>query len=117
MSDFTKAELKFRINAWMERARHDELDALHRRLAPCKHPTTSKKEESHYCQQCKSYVGEGWWCPDSPDHHCYYFTEEGFESRYVVLKDGTEYHFHKGHDAEYETDDCCLFCCQPDERK
>ena len=119
MSDFTKAELKLRITAWMERAAHYELDELHRRLAPCTHPLTVQKGDSHYCRTCKSHVGEGWWCPDSPDNHCYYFTEKwpGNAGRFVDLKNGDRRFFHKDHDHENETDDCCLFCGAPEERK
>jgi hypothetical protein len=120
MSDFSKAELKLRITAWLEKANHHKLDLLHKAITPCLHPSTINKGESHYCTECKSYVGDGWWCPSSPDNHCYYFTDFGSRGTIVVLADGTNFDYRgydEDHDPEYETDDCCLFCGQPDERK
>ena len=118
MSDFTKAELKFRIQAWMERANHFELDKLYSKLINCKHPVTVQKGDSHYCEECKNYVGDGWWCPDSPDHHCYYFSVGNFVTgRYIELRNGEKFYLHKAHNHNHETDDCCLFCGAPDERK
>jgi len=61
----------------------------------------------------------GWYCPDSPDHACHYFTESDDLGYYVVLNDGTVYRFPERTDTDKrcETDDSCLFCGHPEERK
>lgn len=62
----------------------------------------------------------GWKCPDSPDSVCHYYTTtEDSETFYVELIDRTKHQMSKYDlaDAEYETDDECLFCGHPDERK
>jgi hypothetical protein len=72
------------------------------------------------CENCDRYFS--WWCPDSPDHACHYITHEveGYllTARAVELVDGTEHilHDYEG-DPEYENDDGCVFCHEPDERK
>jgi len=68
--------------------------------------------DSVYCNICKKDFG--WWCPDSPDHTCHYFSMDGM----VELLDGTTIERPKGAiDPQYETEDQCLFCGQPEERK
>jgi len=69
------------------------------------------------CKKCKDDLG--WYCKSSPDHRCYYFTEVEDETGrlYVELLDGSRSYMKKDHEQEYETDDCCLFCTLPDERK
>ena len=62
------------------------------------------------------YIG-GWWCDKSPDNSCYYYSDEKDGSRIVELCNGTEVALPKELDPEYETDDCCLFCGEPEERK
>lgn len=77
-------------------------------------------EGSARCEDCDRYFG--WWCPKSPDNMCHYHTYkvEGFllTARAVELVDGTE-HILEDYDGEprFETDDDCLFCHDPDERK
>ncbi len=72
------------------------------------------------CQDCNSHFG--WWCPNSPDHICHYFTHEVeaflIKARAVELVDGAEHiiHDYQG-DPEYETDDVCVFCHEHEERK
>ena len=77
-------------------------------------------EGSAVCEDCGTWFG--WWCPDSPDHTCHYHSYEIeaylLTARAVELIDGDEHIFYdyKG-DPQYETDDECLFCGDPDERK
>lgn len=79
-----------------------------------------KHEGSAKCEDCDRFFG--WWCPNSPDKMCHYQTYEiqGFllNARAVELVDGTE-HIIYNYDVnpEYENDDDCLFCHEPDERK
>jgi hypothetical protein len=56
----------------------------------------------------------GWDCPASPDKKCHYYTTK---EKKVVLNDGRVVDPPKGHDFEYETDDSCIFCGEPEERK
>lgn len=68
-------------------------------------------DSSAYCLICNRRFG--WRCPDSPDTACHYYTEDGK----VELIDGTLIDPPADHDVEYETDDDCIFCGAPDERK
>jgi len=71
----------------------------------------------------------GWWCPDSPDHACHYYTigssrADDYDPRDDTLTNHGRVKLLTGefvtppqHDPEYETDDQCLWCGQPNERK
>lgn len=63
-----------------------------------------------HCEVCEASFG--WRCKESPDSVCHYFTDDGK----IELIDGTEIIAPKGHDFEWETEDCCIFCGDPDER-
>lgn len=76
----------------------------------CKH-NIKQKWSSATCDICDKYFG--WYCPDSPDHACHYYSNEGK----VELLDGTLMNVPEDHDPSYETDDDCMFCHQPEERK
>ena len=72
-----------------------------------------------WCEICEADFG--WHCPKSPDHACHYFSERvapGMEP-YVQLNNGQIAYLSIDHyeNQEYETDDCCLFCHDPYERK
>ena len=77
-------------------------------------------------------IGFGWWCPDSPDHACHYFTvgspraswcddylpdDDTAENQGKVKLLTGEFVTSPEHDPKYETDDRCLWCGQPNERK
>jgi hypothetical protein len=73
-------------------------------------------EGDTYCTICGHHFGH--YCPESPDHTCHYFTDDGKIELVTGEKvdpptnsDGSP------HDPDYETDDCCVFCGAPDERK
>lgn len=60
---------------------------------------------------------DAWECKCSPDGYCHYFTCDAagqmielYDGRLVPVPDPE-------HDRNYETEDDCLFCHQPDERK
>lgn len=59
----------------------------------------------------------GWFCPDSPDHLCHYFSQEHNQQRCVELLSGQLHPLSLNHKREWETDDQCIFCGNPDERK
>ena len=86
----------------------------------CRHvfkPLTEKQlgdkwmSVSSVCLGCGQHFG--WRCKKSPDGVCHYFSEDGK----IELIDGTNVPVSEGHDDQYETDDTCLFCGMPDERK
>jgi transcription elongation factor Elf1 len=72
------------------------------------------------CDVCgKSF---GWRCNASPDETCHYYSQEIDGVRVIELIDGrlvpvSEIPNLADHDPESETDDYCIFCGQPDERK
>lgn len=77
--------------------------------------------ESGQCPECRGYVG-GWWCPKSPDNSCYYHSEpivkNGSESvNVVVLENGEHVELPRTHNPDNESEDWCIFCGAPDERK
>jgi hypothetical protein len=72
------------------------------------------------CAHCNAFGFEDWYCPKSPDHVCHYFSESDGSRRYVEDINGEKIYLSKKHtdeDAQYETDDVCLFCGNPLERK
>ena len=89
-------------------------DDCKKQICTCKSEWGSGGAE---CGICGVYV-MGWYCAKSPDHLCYYNTEEDSNgNRYVELRDGNRVYMEKGYSNEDETDDDCLFCHHPDERK
>lgn len=63
------------------------------------------------CTHCNEDFG--WFCPDSPDNRCHYFTDDAGQ---VTLVNGQK-EWPAPHDRRYETEDRCLFCGNPQERK
>lgn len=82
-------------------------------IRTCKHETIIKEGsyEGAVCDTCGS--GFGWYCPESPDHTCHYNSVNGL----VTLIDGRTVPIPEEHDPDYESDDSCIFCGEPDERK
>lgn len=85
------------------------------RFNECKHVTAHSGVEdgSAWCAICGNDLGH--YCPESPDHACHYFTNNDGK---IELSDGTIVDVpNEEHDPDYETDDDCLFCHAPQERK
>lgn len=79
----------------------------------CKH-IVIQKNESAVCDICEDHFG--WHCPESPDHTCHYYTNR--DTGKIELLDGTVVDVpNPDHDPHYETDDFCLFCHAPEERR
>lgn len=76
----------------------------------CKHHIINNGDDA-ICKICEDSFG--WWCPESKDHCCHYFSENGI----IRLNDGTYVKVPKDHDEQYETYDDCIFCHAPEERK
>jgi len=113
----------------------DQLTALHKAMRKAKDAYQAKKDQcihvvsytedsgnwdcgSAWCELCGEDLG--WYCPKSPDHACHYFSEGGkVKLAGGILVDIPE--DCKDEDGSYnpnwETDDCCLFCGSPEERK
>jgi hypothetical protein len=103
-------------NAAVTRA-YEDLNLL---LAQCQHEIKipSARDLKHYSGSAICIIcGEdfGWYCPKSPDHICYYRSES--DGWTVILRNGTKVTLNEHSDPEYQTDDCCLFCGAPEERK
>ena len=85
----------------------------------CAHKTLIETSyEVGQCKDCKKTFD--WYCPDSPDNQCHYYTQDTPEGKGLLFRDGTimlTKDFPEDWDPDYETDDCCIFCGQPDERK
>ena len=99
---------------------------LYKLIDECPHTLNKFNKEaeddctSAVCEICGSLFG--WYCPKSPDHACHYFSEEEDDGRhYVRLIDGTKCYlpdsYTKQKKHEDESDDWCIFCGQPEERK
>jgi len=63
------------------------------------------------CLVCGTHFG--WRCKKSSDGVCHYSSSEGK----VELIDGTFINVPEGHELDNESDDRCIFCGLPDERK
>jgi len=98
-------------------AHRDEITKLTDECPHTFRPLTEKEltdkwmSVSSGCLGCGQYFG--WRCKKSPDGVCHYFSEDGK----IELIDGTTVPVAESHDPDYETDDGCLFCGMPDERK
>ena len=104
----------------LEKAYYDAQIALSTFNGKCPHEfreLTNKEikdkwmSEGAQCLICEG--GFGWRCKKSPDSVCHYSSQDGK----VELLDGTKVDVPEGHDPKYESDDGCIFCGMPDERK
>lgn len=73
-----------------------------------------------YCDQGSSsfYYGDkwGWYCPNSPDHQCHYFTQKDSNGKdYIETINGEKVIVNIKH--KHRSYDYCLFCGEPEERK
>ena len=101
---------------------NDLQNKLHQAKSACTHVVNPPKEEwlSVSCEICGQDFG--WYCPESPDCTCHYFSTETDTGRNAVkLLDGA-YVFlpelnTEDYNPDWETEDCCLFCGESDERK
>lgn len=95
-------------NLWQDICTHETI----------KEPKRKDDSPSAQCDDCSASLG--WYCNESPDKTCYYYSSENplnANKRVVQLRNGTVHNLESNHSYEYETDDCCLFCGAPEERK
>ena len=99
------------------KARRDEIVAarqtLHELETGCKCVLEPSRGGSMRCAICDK--SHGWACPHSPDKVCHYFSFDGkielVSGEYVDVPDD-----HDGM-ASDESEDWCIYCGDPDERK
>lgn len=70
-----------------------------------------KFHDSAVCKICN--IDFGWYCPDSPDNTCYYYTDNGK----IELRNGEKVDLPVNHSIGNESDDWCIYCGNPNERK
>jgi hypothetical protein len=85
-----------------------ELSAEIRKLkSECDHPVIS----NGYCKGCNKDFG--WPCSKSPDKVCHYFSYQG----HITLINGKKHQLPSSYDDNHESEDWCIFCGAPEERK
>jgi len=77
----------------------------------CQHMDIQQVGEGVKCNECGEYFG--WYCPQSPDFTCHYYSRDGK----IKLINGNTVNTPSGHMPHYETDDDCIYCHSPEERK
>lgn len=109
--------LKYKRLVEYHRTKLDELLVDHDCVVP------EKRDEFGFaeCELCGEQLG--WYCPDSPDHICHYYSEDKiFKDEVILLKirlinDEIYLKTANEHYNMFESRDECLFCGEPDERK
>ena len=90
----------------------DELSKLE---LECTHEITNDNDNAR-CTICDHEYG--WYCPSSPDYSCYYFSSRRKEQNVIDMLDGSEFIIvNPDHNPDLESEDQCLFCGLPQERK
>lgn len=115
-------EIKMRREAIRE---HEE--AIRELKRNCHHviPEQEPDEYGGYWGAECAGCGErfGWYCPSSPDHACHYYTEEDEDDPrpHVLSINGEKIYLTEKQIAQVEdwgeSDDYCIFCGHPEERK
>jgi hypothetical protein len=134
--DMTESKPKFDLTAIQEAYRKKVLAAecmlqvaqeeLTRVVKECKHvlrPLSDGELEDEWmsiwarCSICGKDYGH-WRCKKSPDSVCHYYSHDDVQSTRVIdLLDGKIAPIPTGHDRRFESEDHCIFCGMPDERK
>ncbi len=98
-------------------ARREFRNAINQIKSRCQHVIDKTKSDGTKCKICEESFG--WYCPDSEDHSCHYFTEhdEVKDLFYVEMINKSKHYMDKMYSGVDETEDTCLFCGDPEERK
>ena len=104
-------EQKKQIVAYLQEPHKNQPNLFYQFQQECDHSIINSHEVA-VCEICQKRFS--WYCPDSPDHLCYYFVEKG---NVVTLSNGEVISAPSTHDSEYESYDWCMFCGDPEERK
>lgn len=78
----------------------------------CPHIISEDRNNNAHCKICRHSFGH--YCPDSPDNVCHYYTNS---ENMIQLLIGEEVKPPKDHNKNYESDDYCIYCHSPEERK
>jgi ribA/ribD-fused uncharacterized protein len=89
------------------------LNGLGRVLMEVREELAAAREREGNMPSAKEQWEFGWDCPESPDGVCHYFSKEGK----VELADGRSVPVPANHDATNESQEWCIFCKEPKERK
>jgi|688.fasta_scaffold438176_2 hypothetical protein len=103
-------ELTSRISEKREQIRKLENELSHL-IQSCTHECLNSYAGESYCVICRR--GFGWLCKESPDKVCHYYSND----KMVELINGKLVPIPSDHDPKYETDDACIYCGEPEERK
>lgn len=77
----------------------------------CDHKKLKQRNDYAECTECSTCIGH--YCSGSPDKKCHYYSQ----NKELTLQDGTKYQLPEDYEDDYETEDCCIFCGEPEERK
>ena len=114
--ELTKSEQKLKSRIWSARKALDLANSIyHSAIRECRKHVIVPSGSSAVCEVCAHDFG--WYCPKSPDHTCYYYSHEKNDRRVVDLINGKEHKLPEAYNHANESDDWCIFCGQPDERK
>lgn len=94
-----------------------QVEALAYRLKEsCPH-RIGRLRDSAKCAICDRHFG--WWCPDSPDSVCHYYPDFGVAMKEpkIILVDKTIISVPADKADDNYSDDWCIFCGSPEERK
>lgn len=110
---------KFRIESLKKQLKeiHQKLEVLKNSCVHRFMPLTQEELKDKWCSVsaiCTVCDKDfGWRCKNSIDGVCHYYSNDGF----IDLIDGRKVPTPPEHGPDYETDDSCIFCGQPSERK
>lgn len=81
-------------------------------IRDCHHKVDPNYKHYVKCAICDEFLSH-WHCDKSPDGCCHYYSDDGE----VALVDGTKHQLPEDHDIKFESDEFCIFCGEPEERK
>ena len=83
----------------------------------CLHKVLAFLDGSARCEMCGEHLG--WYCKDSPDRLCHYYTDAAEGSKTRVFRDlgGSYWEMWKDYNWQSEDGQLCIFCRKPKIRK
>lgn len=114
--DFEKIEVDTKLyqkRLYVIKEQPNVLKKLHKLLEEnCPHIIIEGKYNNAHCTVCGHSFGHH--CQASPDHACHYYTEN---DGMIYLITGKSVKPPEDHNKNYESDDHCIYCHHPEERK
>jgi hypothetical protein len=86
-------------------------------MTGCWHNLLATRDGRAKCEKCGEHLG--WYCLDSPDCLCHYYTDaaEGRETRVVRDLSGSYWEMWRDYNWQNEDGQSCIFCGKPKTRK